>query len=132
MAMDNRGCDNAPPRILHGELALTKRKLGRLHDHSRAFPQSLLPLSLHVGHPHRDGVRNHCGVWRSAVPASVSDDHSSVANGQLRAVVFTDTYLLDEAERRSQPRHGVANAGVAQDGNHGCRRDGAIGSHSAI
>lgn len=100
-----------PPRILHGELALTKRKLGRLHDHSRAFPQSLLPVSLHVSHPHRDGVRNHCGVWRSAVPASVSDDHSSVANGQLRAVVFTDTYLLDEAERRSQPRHGVANAG---------------------
>jgi hypothetical protein len=42
---------------------------------------------------------------------SASDDHSSVANGQpsvsagtyyrLRAVVFTDTFLLDEAERRS-------------------------------
>ena len=86
------------PRILDGALPLAERELGRLRDDDRTLCLRAIVLSFNVDHSHDGGVRKHRRVGCATVPAGVGDDHRAVANRQLRAVIFTDSNTLNEAE----------------------------------
>jgi hypothetical protein len=49
----------------------------------------------------------------------VANDHRSLAEAELRAVVLADPYALHKPERRAQPVDGLAHVRVDEDRNDG-------------
>jgi hypothetical protein len=71
-------------------------------------------------------VRDLAGAWRSAILAYIPDDHGTVAESELCAVVLPDPHPLDETEGRAQPGDRLAYIGIDQNGDDRRRRDGPI------
>lgn len=61
--------------------------------------------------------------WRSAISADVADDHGSLANAELGAMVLADAQTLDEPESPGEPVDCLADIRVDQNGYDGGWRD---------
>src|SRR2546429_6244104 len=66
----------------------------RLHEDSGTLLPSVLAVSACVLHPDHHGVGDLARSRRPAIVANVADDHRSVANSQLRAVVLSNLHAL--------------------------------------
>ena len=111
--------------VLGGELPFAVLEIGRLHQDPRAGRPGPLALGARVIRAHHHRVGDLTAAGRSAITPHVADDHRTVAEPELGAVVLADPHPLDEAERRRQPGHGLADIGVDQDGDDSGGRDGA-------
>jgi len=70
----------------------------RLHQDSCTLLPSALTVSACVLHPHHHGVIDLAWARRPAIVANVADDHGSVANPQLGAVVLSNLHSLRKPE----------------------------------
>ena len=93
---------------------------------------SVLAVGGRVVDPHHHPVRDLAGARRSLVLPHVGDDHrASLTDAELRAMALADAHPLGEPERRLEPGNRLADVGIDEHRNDGCRRDRAIGSHRA-
>jgi hypothetical protein len=74
-------------------------------------------MSVHVVDAHHHRVRHLTGSRWPALVADVADDDRAVAEAELRAVVFADTYPLDKAERLAEPRDCLSHVWIDEDGD---------------
>jgi hypothetical protein len=98
----------------------------RLHEDSCTLLPSALAVSACVLHPDHHGVGDLARSRRLAIVANVADDHGSVANAQLGAVVVSNLRALRKAERAAQPIDRLADVRVDEDGDDGGLRDRAV------
>ena len=119
--------------ILRLVLPLAVLEVGRLHQDLRAVEPSVLAVGGRVVDPHHHPVRDLAGARRSLVLPHVGDDHrASVTDAELRAMALADAHPLGEPERRLEPGNRLADVGIDEHRNDGCRRDRAIGFHGLL
>ena len=118
-------------RVLRGVLAFAVLEVGRLHEDAGAVRAGVLAVGVRVVHAHHHRMRRLTRTRRPAIMAHVADDHRSVAERELRAVVLADLHALDEPERRAQPVDRLAHVRVDQDGDDRGGGDGAVRLHAS-
>ena len=92
----------------------------------------MLAVGGRVVDPHHHPVRHLAGARRSLLLPHVGDDHrAALTDAELRAMALADAHPLGEPERRLEPGNRLADVGIDEHRNDGCRRDRAIGSHRA-
>lgn len=82
-------------RVLGGVLPFAVWKVRGIHDDARAVFLGVLSVGLRVLHPHHVRVGNLPPARRMAIIAYVADDHRSLSEAELSAVVLTDSDALD-------------------------------------
>jgi len=103
-----------------------------LHEDASAVLARVRAVAVSVLDAHHHRV---CDLARSrwhAVVAHIADDHRTVTEGQLRAVVLADPHALDKAECAGKPINRFAHFRVDQDRDDRGLRNGAVGFQAAL
>src|ERR1700689_1800407 len=90
------------------------------------MPAGTLTVCVRVLHAHHHRVRNLARSRRPALLTHIADDHSALAEAQLRAVVLADPHTLEQSKRPSQPVDGLTYVWIDQDGDDSRLRDRAV------
>lgn len=101
------------------------------HCDGRAAGPRALAVCIDVGHAHHHRVRHLATTRWSTVIPHVTENESTVAEAQLRAVVLADPYTLDKPEGIAKPISRFAYVRIDEDRDDSGRRDRSVRVHAA-